>query len=99
MEHPLELETAHVGLETLRVPLDVAGCALVVLGFGELEELCRVGDALGGAVELADLRAQLRPLAAQLLGALGLGPDARVLELAADLLEALFLDVVLKETP
>jgi len=48
---------ADLALEALRVALDVARRALVAFRFGELEELARVADALGGAVELADVGA------------------------------------------
>src|SRR5579863_4319430 len=64
-----------------------------------LEALDRLGDAAGGAVDLADVAGQPRALAPQILGTRRIGPHLRVLELAPNLLEALELAVVLKETP
>jgi len=90
---------AHLGFEALRVALDVARRALVPLGLGELQQLAGVADPLGGAVDLADVGAQPCALAPELLGTRRVGPDCRVLQLAADFLEALLFAVVLKETP
>ncbi|MGH8288674.1 MAG: hypothetical protein ACREV7_06545 [Steroidobacteraceae bacterium] len=97
-EHALELEAPHIALEPLGIPVDVARRGLITLRFGELEELRRIGNALGGAIELRDVGGESRALLAELLRALRLGPDGRVLELPPYLLEALFLVVVLKET-
>ena len=44
-------------------------------------------------------RGQARALAPELLRALGIRPDGRVLQLAGHFLEPLLLAVVLKETP
>jgi hypothetical protein len=99
VEHALELEFAYPALETGGVALDVLRGSLVVFAFGELQQLRRIRDALGGAVELRELGAQLRPFAAQFLRPLGLGPDGRVFQLEIDLFEAFFLAVVIKETP
>jgi hypothetical protein len=98
-EHALELETANVPLEPLGILPDVAGSGLVTLPFGQLQELLRIADALGGAIDLRDVGAEAGALLSQLLGPLRLRPDGRVLELPPYLLEALFLVVVLKETP
>jgi hypothetical protein len=85
-EHPLELELAHLRFDGRQLALDVAGDGLVVIGLGEREQLDGIVDGRGGAVQLLDLGGELGALAAQLLGALGLGPDGRVLELANDFL-------------
>jgi hypothetical protein len=98
-EHALQLEVAYLAFEALRVALDVARRTLIAFRLGELQQLARVADSLGGAVELADVGAQARALAAELLGARRVRPDAGVLQLAAYLFEALALAVVLKETP
>jgi hypothetical protein len=98
-KHALELEAPHIALEPLGVPADVARRGLIALPFGEVEELRRIGDALGGPIELRHVGGEPRTLFAELLRALRLGPDGRVLELPPYLLEALFLAVVLKETP
>jgi hypothetical protein len=98
-EHSLELEFSDVHFEAFGVLLQVARCAFVVFAFRELEQLARIIDGLGRAVDLLEIRRQARTFFAQLLGTLGLRPDGRLLELAIDLFEPLFLAVVLKETP
>jgi hypothetical protein len=62
-EHPLELETAYVGLERLGFGLDVARGSLVVLAFRQLQQLGSVRDALGCAVDFLDSGSQARALA------------------------------------
>ena len=98
-EHALELELADLGLDLRQVALDLAGGGLVVLGLGELQQLDGIGHRAGGRVHLLDLGGEARALLAELLGLLGLLPDGGVFEFAADFLEPLFLQIVLKETP
>ncbi len=98
-EHALEFKLAHVGFQALRVALDVARGGLVVLALGEVQQFRGIGDALDGAVDLTDVRAQARAFAPELLGTRGIGPHGRLLEFAGYLLEALLFAVVLKETP
>ena len=98
-EHALELEFADLGLDLREVALDLAGGGLVVLGLGELQQLDGIGHRAGGRVHLLDLGGEARALLAELLGLLGLLPDGGVFEFAADFLEPLFLQIVLKETP
>jgi hypothetical protein len=98
-KHALEFQTAHAGFERARIAFDIARGGLVVLAFGQLEQLRRIADRVVGAVELVEFRAQARTLAPELLGALGCAPDRRVFEFAAYFFEAFFLAVVLKETP
>jgi hypothetical protein len=99
MEHALELEIAHATFEARGIALDVLRSGLVLLAFGELEELGSIGDGRGRAIELGELGAQLGALAPQLLRLVRLLPDRRIFQLAADLFESLFLVVVFKETP
>jgi hypothetical protein len=99
VKHPLQLETPHVGFEPLRIGVNVASGCFVALALRELEQLGGVRYALRGAVDLDRVGGQLRPFAPQLLRSLGLRPDGRVFQLATDLFQALFLIVVLKETP
>jgi hypothetical protein len=98
-EHALELEVAHVGLKALRVALDVARRSLIILRLGELQQLGGVADALGGAIDLPDITAQACALASEFLRAGRIGPYEGVLQLARYFLEALLLEIVLKETP
>jgi hypothetical protein len=99
MEHALQLEAPDLGLQLLRVLVDVLGGGLVALALGKLQQLAGIRDALGRAVDLAGIGGQPGTLAPQLLRFLRLGPNGRVLELATDLFQPLFLAVVLKETP
>jgi len=89
----------HVGFQALCISFDVAGGGLVGLGLGELEKLAGIGDAFGDAVDLGEVGAQAGALAPELLRPRRIRPDGRVLQLAGNLLEALLLLVVLKETP
>jgi hypothetical protein len=98
-EHALQLEVPHLAFEGGRVTLDVARGRFVVLALGQLQQLFGIGDALASGVELGELRRQARPFAAQLLGLVGLVPDAGVFQLAADFFQPFLLAVVLKETP
>jgi hypothetical protein len=99
MEHALQFEAPDLGFQALRVLVDILGGGLVALTFRELQELAGVRDPLGGAVDLTGIGRQAGTLAPQLLRLLGLGPNGRILQLATDLFEPLFLAVVLKETP
>jgi hypothetical protein len=99
VKHPLELEAAHFALEPLRVLIDVARRCLVAFGLRELEELGGIRDSFGGALDLAGVGLQPRPLTAELLSTLRLAPDSGIFQLAPYFLEPLLLVVVLKETP
>ncbi len=83
VEHALELEMAHLGFQALRVALDVARGSLVASRFRELQQLGGLGDALGGAVDLADVGGQAGAFAPELLRARRVRPDGRIFELAA----------------
>jgi len=98
-EHAPQLEMAHLAFELLCVALDVARRTLIALAGSELEQLAGITDALGGAVDLGDLRAQAGAFAPELLRARGIGPHRCILQLAGHFLEPLLLAVVLKETP
>jgi hypothetical protein len=98
-KHALELEVAHVGFEALCIALDVARRRLIALRLGELQQLGRLIDAPDGAIDLADVGAQAGALAPEVLGARGIRPDVRILELAPNFLESFLFAVVFKETP
>ena len=89
----------HLGLEALRVALDVARGGLIPLGLGEREELGSLADALRGAIDLPDVARQPRALAPELLRPGRVRPDGGILQLACHFFQPLFLMVVLKETP
>jgi hypothetical protein len=98
-KHALELEPANLALEPLRVAPDVPGGGLIAFPLGKLQQLRGIGDAVRGAIDVGDVGREARALLPQLLRALRLRPDSRVLELPPYFLEALFLAIVLKETP
>jgi hypothetical protein len=85
-EHALQFELAQLRLDGRQLAFDVAGDRLVVVGLGKREQLDGIVDGRGRAVQLLDLGGELGALAAEFLGALGLRPDGRVLELADDFL-------------
>jgi hypothetical protein len=99
MEHALELELAHPALEAVRIPLDFGSGRLVVLAFGELEQLGGIGNGRRRAVQLFELRGEPGAFAAELAGLVGVLPDGWIFQLARYLFEAFLLGVVLKETP
>ena len=99
MEHALELELAHPLFEVIRVLLDCGSGGFVVLALGEVEQLGRIGNGVGSAIQLFELRGELGAFAAELPGFLGVLPDSGIFQLASYLFEAFLLVVVLKETP
>ena len=98
-EHALEFEPAHRGFEVARLAPDFARRRLVVFRLGEIEQLGGIRDRVRSAIELIDVGGEPRPLLAELLRALLVRPDSRLLEFAVYLFEPLDLGVVLKETP
>ena len=90
---------AHHAFQAARVALDVAGGGLIAFALGELQQLGGFLDPRGCAIDLLDVAAQARALATELLGALLVGPDGGIFQLAAYLFEAFLLLIVLKETP
>jgi hypothetical protein len=69
-----------------------------VLGLAELEQLAGVGDAAVDLGQRRDSGFQVLLLAPELLRALLVGPDLRVLEESVDLYEAPFLRLEVKGT-
>jgi hypothetical protein len=99
VEHALQLEAPYPALEPRGIALDVLRGGLVLFALGELEELCGIRDGLGCPIQLPKLGGQLGAFAPELLCLLRVLPDCGILQLAIDLLQALLLAVVLKETP
>jgi hypothetical protein len=98
-EHALELERLDPARELLRVRDDRVRGALVVFGDRELEQLAGLDDAGLQPLELVDDLRETRALAPELLRALRVVPDVRVLELAGDFLEPFALGIDVKGTP
>jgi hypothetical protein len=98
-EHALEFQLFDVRSQTVDVIGDSGGSALVLLGFGQFEQLARAGKAVAERADAIDDPVERRALLAELLGALGVVPDVRVFQLASYFLEPLALGVVVKDTP
>jgi hypothetical protein len=98
-EHALELETRDVALESVDVLLDGSDRSFVALGFRELEQLERLVQARLQAIEGADDRFELVALPSELLRALRVGPDRRILEFPQDLGQPFRAALVVKDTP
>jgi hypothetical protein len=98
-EHPPQLEPAHLFLDLRHLALEVEGGRFVILGLGQLQQLDGGLQGPLRCIDLLDVGGQPRPFLAEVLRALGLRPYRRILQLSRDLLEPLFLGVVLKETP
>ncbi len=84
--------------EPLQLFREIGERALVFLFARELVELGGLVERLLDAAQRADDGLELGALAAQTLRALRVRPDGRILELTVDLLEALALDVIVKDT-
>jgi hypothetical protein len=98
-EHALEFQRLDPAGETLDVVGHRAHGALVALLRRELQQLVRTAQALAELADAVDDAVELGAFLAQLLGALGLIPEPRILELARDFLEPLALGIVVKDTP
>jgi hypothetical protein len=98
-EHPLELERLDALRELLDVGDDRVRGALVVLRDRELEQLAGFADAALQRFELVDDLREACALAPEVLRALRVVPDVRVLELAGDFLQPLALGIEVKDTP
>jgi hypothetical protein len=80
------------------VVADARERVVVAFALGEREELRRILEAGVDLLERGDGGLEAAAFLAELLGALGVVPDAGVLEGAADLYEARLLRVVVKDT-
>ena len=78
--------------------LDLRGGAGIGLFGRHLQELARVAQAASQPIEIVDDLLELRALPAELLRAIRIVPDTRLLELASYFLQALVLVVVIKDT-
>jgi hypothetical protein len=72
---------------------------LVVLHLGQLEQLERAAEALVERLQAVDDPLQRGAFAAEALGLLGLVPDRRAFQFAADFFQTFDLLVVVKGTP
>jgi hypothetical protein len=97
-EHAPELECSDILFEFFYIQKNTGESRIIILGAGHVEELFGVRNAAADAPERADQALQLLLLLAQLLRALRVVPQLRVLELAVQRLQALFLGLEVKDT-
>jgi hypothetical protein len=97
-KHAAELELGDLLLEPVGVRRDAGDRVRVVFLGRDIEQLRAVAGTLGELVEQFDYVLELGALPAESLCFFLVAPDARILELAADFLEPLPLDVVVKGT-
>jgi hypothetical protein len=71
----------------------------VIFLLGETQQFMGLGKLGGQAGQRANLVLQARTLTSQLLGALGITPDAGLLELALDFSQTMLLGIKVKDTP
>jgi hypothetical protein len=98
VEHPPELERLNRLLDAADVVADGNDRGVVTLRARELEQLGAVGQQAVDVAQRADDRVERLLFLAERLGALGIVPDLRVLELAADLGQPRRLDIEVKDT-
>jgi hypothetical protein len=99
VEHAPELELGDGRLELGGVGLDADQAVDVAFLLRHLVQLAVVGEVRGEVVDRRDHRVERALLAAELLGALRLVPDVRVLEGGVDLVQAQRFAIVVKDTP
>ena len=97
-EHAAELERLDLARQRLHVGLEGSEGLYVVLGRGHFQQLGAVAEGTLEAVQRLDDRRQRGALAPELLRALGVVPDAGLAQLQLDFLQAILLDVVVKDT-
>jgi hypothetical protein len=72
---------------------------LVLLALGQLQQFCRLGQAIEHRGDAVDGLLEDGAFAAQALGPLGVVPDVGQFELAVYFFQTLLLGVVVKDTP
>jgi hypothetical protein len=97
-KHALELQAFHLGGKTRDVALDFLGSAGIGFVGREFQEFSRVAQPSGEMVQTLNDTLELRSLPAEFLCAVGVVPDAGLLELPGYLLKAFVLVVVIKDT-
>jgi len=85
--------------EAVEVGGNRLGGAVVLLGFGQVEQFAGPGQAVAERANAVDDPVERSTLLAELLRPLRVIPDVRVLELPGYFLETLALRVVVKDTP
>jgi hypothetical protein len=98
VEHAPELELLDDLAQLRRLGVDRGQAVDIAVGLGHVVQLGVVGQVARQVVDGLDHRLERLLLAPELLGALGLVPDVRVLERGVDLVQAQGFAVVVKDT-
>jgi hypothetical protein len=98
-EHALEFDLLDVRGESVEVGGNRLGGAVVLLGFGQVEQFAGPGQAVAERANAIDDPVERSAFLAELLRPLRVVPDVWVLELPGYFLETLALGVVVKDTP
>jgi hypothetical protein len=85
--------------ERLDIARDRKRSALVAFLDGQIEQIARLGQALGQAADAADDAFEARAFLAEVLRALRVVPDVGMFEFAGDFFEPLGLGLEVKDTP
>jgi len=94
----LELQAFHFRGESGGVPLDLVGRPRIGFVGRKFKELSRVAQSPADEVQTLNHALQLRALPPQLLGAVGIVPDAGLLEFSSYFLKPFVLVIVIKDT-
>jgi len=98
-EHTLKLELGKIELDFFEIATNFGHCILIVLIRGKRQQLKRFPQIPLDSVQFMYRILELRALATQVLGALWLLPNCRILQLARYLDETFVFGVVVKDTP
>ncbi len=98
-EHPAEFQLLEDCAQAFDLGGDIVDSALIFFGSSHFQQVTGIAQAAGHLIQGLDDLGQGGTLAAQVLGVLGVAPDAWVFELAVDFDQALMLLIVVKDTP
>jgi len=98
-KHALEFQRLDFARERIDVGRNGLRGAFVVFRSSQLQQFFGPAQAFRQAADAVDDLVELSAFLAELLRALGLIPDVRIFQLAADFLQAFALGVVVKDTP
>jgi hypothetical protein len=98
-EHALEFKALNIQVQAVRIRFDLPDRPQITLARGQFEQLACISDRARQPIKAADDVFQLGALTAKFLRPFRLVPDAGLLQLARDFLQALVLIIVIKDTP
>ena len=97
-EHALEFQLLDLEGQSLGVGLDSLDGVRIRLGRGQIQQLSGIGQGALEPIKTADDLLELGAFLSQFLGAIGIVPDAWLLELALYFLKTFEFVVVIKDT-